>query len=123
MHGPRGQSCPFGQRVRCSKGGEFNLLDQTARCACLKPGVALFYSKVLLSIMSDLLSSIISADPEVQGGAPVFRGTRVPVQSFFDHIEAGDSIDEFLLGFSTVKRDQVIALLEFCRRDALRAAA
>jgi uncharacterized protein (DUF433 family) len=73
--------------------------------------------------MSDLLSSIISADPEVQGGAPVFRGTRVPVQSFFDHIEAGDSIDEFLLGFSTVKRDQVIALLEFCRRDALRAAA
>jgi uncharacterized protein (DUF433 family) len=73
--------------------------------------------------MNGQLSSIISTDPEVQGGAPVFRGTRVPVQSFFDHVQAGESIDDFLLGFSTVKRDQVIALLEFCRRDALSAAA
>ena len=72
---------------------------------------------------NDRLSAIISADPEVQGGAPVFRGTRVPVQSLFDHLEAGESIDEFLAGFSTVKRQQVIALLEFCRMDALAAAA
>ena len=71
----------------------------------------------------DQLSAIISADPEVQGGAPVFRGTRVPVQSLFDHLEAGESIDDFLAGFSTVKREQVIALLEICRADALTAAA
>ena len=68
-------------------------------------------------------STILSTDPEVQGGASVFRGTRVPVQSLFDHLEAGESIDEFLAGFSTVKREQVIALLEFCRADALTAAA
>ena len=71
----------------------------------------------------DQLSAIISADPEVQGGAPVFRGTRVPVQSLFDHLEAGESIDDFLCGFSTVQREQVIALLEICRADALTAAA
>ena len=70
----------------------------------------------------DQLSAIISADAEVQGGTPVFRGTRVPVQSLFDHLEAGESIDDFLAGFSTVKREQVIALLEICRADALTAA-
>ncbi len=65
----------------------------------------------------------IEVDPEIMSGAPVFRGTRVPVQSLFDHLEAGESIDDFLAGFSTVKREQVIALLEFCRADALGAAA
>jgi uncharacterized protein (DUF433 family) len=69
------------------------------------------------------LSTIISTDPDVQGGAPVFCGTRVPVQSLFDHLEAGESIDDFVAGFSTVKREQVIALLEFCRADMLTAAA
>ena len=69
------------------------------------------------------LSTIISTDPDVQGGAPVFCGTRVPVQSLFDHLEAGESIDDFVAGFSTVKREQVIALLEFCRTDMLTAAA
>ena len=72
---------------------------------------------------SDQLSAIVSSDPDVQGGAPVFRGTRVPVRSLFDHIEAGDSIDDFLDGFRTVTREQVIALLELCRADALTAAA
>ncbi len=72
---------------------------------------------------SDQISAIIFIDPEVQGGAPVFRGTRVPVQSLFDHLEAGESIDDFLAGFSTVKREQVIAVLEFCRADVLTAAA
>ena len=72
---------------------------------------------------NDPISAIIFTDPDVQGGAPVFRGTRVPVQSLFDHLEAGESIDDFLAGFSTVKREQVIAVLEFCRADALTAAA
>ena len=70
---------------------------------------------------SDQLSAIVSSDPDVQGGAPVFRGTRVPVRSLFDHIEAGDSIDDFLDGFRTVTREQVIALLELCRADTLAA--
>ena len=46
------------------------------------------------------------------GGAPVFAGTRVPVQTLLDYLEAGDSIDEFLAGFPTVKREQVVAFLE-----------
>jgi uncharacterized protein (DUF433 family) len=46
------------------------------------------------------------------GGTPVFRGTRVPVQTLIDYLEAGDSIDEFLAGFPTVTREQVIAFLE-----------
>lgn len=69
------------------------------------------------------ISTIVSSNSEVQGGTPVFRGTRVPVQSLFDHLEAGESIDDFLEGFQTVTREQVVALLEFCRADALSAVA
>jgi uncharacterized protein (DUF433 family) len=46
------------------------------------------------------------------GGAPVFTGTRVPVQTLLDYLEAGETIDEFLVGFPSVKREQVIAFLE-----------
>jgi uncharacterized protein (DUF433 family) len=52
---------------------------------------------------------------------PVFAGTRVPVKSLFDHLEAGDSIEEFLEGFPSVKREQVIALLEEARQHAVSA--
>ncbi|MSR65620.1 MAG: DUF433 domain-containing protein [Verrucomicrobiae bacterium] len=55
---------------------------------------------------------VVSIDPEVMGGTPCFTGTRVPVQTLMDYIEAGDSIDDFLDGFPTVKREQVIAFLE-----------
>jgi uncharacterized protein (DUF433 family) len=56
--------------------------------------------------------SVVSRNPEVMGGAPVFRGTRVPVQTLLDYLEAGDSIDQFLEGFPSVSREQVIAFLE-----------
>jgi uncharacterized protein (DUF433 family) len=55
---------------------------------------------------------IIHSNPEILGGTPVFSGTRVPIRSLFDHLEGGDSIDDFLEGFPSVSRDQVIALLE-----------
>ena len=55
---------------------------------------------------------VISRDSEVMGGAPVFCGTRVPVQTLLDYLEAGDSIDQFLEGFPSVTREQVIAFLE-----------
>lgn len=45
------------------------------------------------------------------GGAPVFAGTRVPVQTLLDYLEAGESIDDFLQGFPSVTRDQVVAVL------------
>lgn len=56
--------------------------------------------------------SIISVSPEIMGGTPVFAGTRVPVQTLLDYLKAGESIDDFLDGFPTVTREQVIALLE-----------
>lgn len=55
---------------------------------------------------------LINIDPEVMGGTPVFRGTRVPVQSLIDHIEGNIPIEEFLDDFPSVSRDQAVALLE-----------
>jgi len=68
------------------------------------------------------LDSVIHSDPEILGGTLVFVGTRVPVQSLFDHLEGGDSIDEFLDGFPSVKREQVIAVLETSRQRILQTA-
>ena len=55
---------------------------------------------------------LITTDPDRLGGTPVFAGTRVPVQTLLDYLEAGDSIDQFLEGFPSVTREQVIAFLE-----------
>ena len=68
------------------------------------------------------LESVIHSDPEVLGGTPVFVGTRVPVQSLFEHLEAGDSIGDFLEGFPSVRREQVIAVLEESRKELLQTA-
>lgn len=57
-------------------------------------------------------SKVITSDPLVMGGTPVFRGTRVPMQTLIDYLEAGNSIDEFLEGFPTVNKQQVIDFLE-----------
>ena len=66
---------------------------------------------------------IISSTRSVMGGTPVFAGTRVPVQTFIDYIEGGESIDDFLDGFPTVTREQVIAFLEEAKKRMLAAAA
>ena len=57
------------------------------------------------------LTGIVHSDPDIMGGTPVFVGTRVPVASLFDHLKAGDSIEVFLDGFPSVKREQVLAVL------------
>jgi uncharacterized protein (DUF433 family) len=75
-----------------------------------------------MDMSTNQLAAVIESNPEIQGGTPVFRGTRVPVQSLFDHLEAGDSIESFLEGFRSVKREQVIKLLEICRAEALALA-
>ena len=54
-------------------------------------------------------------------GAPVFRGTRVPIVTLFDYLEAGETLDEFLRQFPTVTRDQAIAVLESAKRSAVDA--
>ena len=51
-------------------------------------------------------------DPEIMSGAPCFAGTRVPIQNLIDYLEGGESIEDFLEGFPTVSREQVIAFLE-----------
>jgi uncharacterized protein (DUF433 family) len=72
---------------------------------------ALFYFWEVLMLWGGLMSAT-SQDPEVLGGELVFAGTRVPVKSLFDHLEGGDSIKDFLEGFPSVRREQVMAVLE-----------
>jgi uncharacterized protein (DUF433 family) len=62
---------------------------------------------------------LISSDPRIMGGTPVFRGTRVPVQTLIDYLEAGESISDFLEGFPTVTKEQVIAFLEEAKEKVL----
>ncbi|MFA6561695.1 MAG: DUF433 domain-containing protein [Verrucomicrobiia bacterium] len=64
---------------------------------------------------------IISSLPDVMGGTPVFDGTRVPIQTLLDYIEAGDSLDEFLEDFPTVSRQQAITFLEQAKEQLLAA--
>jgi uncharacterized protein (DUF433 family) len=68
------------------------------------------------------LSEIVHSDREILGGTPVFVGTRVPMQSLFDYLEGGDTLDEFLRQFPSVKRDQVIAALDLARATLLAGA-
>lgn len=65
---------------------------------------------------------IVHSDPDILGGTPVFVGTRVPVKTLFDYLEGGDSLDEFLDHFPSVKREQAVAALEL-GREMLEANA
>ena len=61
----------------------------------------------------------ITRDPEIMHGLPVFRGTRVPIQTLFDYLEGGDSLETFLAGFPTVSRDMAVRVLEECKQSRL----
>jgi len=61
----------------------------------------------------------IEVDPEIMSGAPVFRGTRVPVQSLFEYLEDNMSLDEFLDCFPTVRREDAVEVLEHSKRGLL----
>lgn len=65
----------------------------------------------------------ITSTPDILGGTPVFRGTRMPVETFIDYLEGGQTIDEFLDGFPTVTREQVIAFLEEVKARMLPVAS
>lgn len=65
------------------------------------------------------IHSVVSISPDVMSGAPVFRGTRVPVKNLLDYLAAGDSLNEFLEQFPTVKRDQAVALIEIAEKLVL----
>jgi uncharacterized protein (DUF433 family) len=66
----------------------------------------------LESMTIEDLRSVVHSDPEILGGTPVFVGTRVPLQNLIDYLEGGESIGDFLDGFPSVKREQVIAVIE-----------
>ena len=68
------------------------------------------------------LDEVIHSDPDILGGTPVFVGTRVPVQSLFEHLESGDTLDEFFHQFPSVKREQAIAALDLARASLLASA-
>lgn len=70
-----------------------------------------------------MASTTISRSKDVLGGTAVFPGTRVPVQTLMDYLEAGDTIDDFLEGFPSVSREQVIAFLEEAKDRAISAAS
>lgn len=57
------------------------------------------------------MNRVVTISPEIQSGVPVFSDTRVPVKNLFDYLKGGDSIDEFLTDFPSVRREQVVELL------------
>ena len=75
-----------------------------------------------IDLVTDI-GKIVTCDPEILGGTPVFAGTRVPVRTLVDYLTSGASIERFLDGFPTVKREQVIAFLRESMILALREAS
>lgn len=68
------------------------------------------------------LDRIVQRDPDILSGTPVFLGTRVPIRTLFDYLEGGDTLDEFLRQFPSVRREQAIALLDLARESVLSDA-
>ena len=66
---------------------------------------------------------IITSSPDLMGGTPVFAGTRVPVQTLLDYLKGGESIADFLAGFPTVTKEQVIAVLEEAEDQIIKMVA
>jgi len=63
------------------------------------------------------LDSVIHSDPEILGGTPVFRGSRVPLRNLIDYLKLGHTLDEFLDDFPTVSREQAVIALELAEED------
>jgi len=59
--------------------------------------------------------TVVQIDPDIQGGTPVFAGTRVPVKNLFDYLEGGESLETFLQDFPSVSREIAVAALERAR--------
>lgn len=62
------------------------------------------------------MNRVVTISPDIQSGAPVFSGTRVPIKNLFDYLKGGDTVDEFLVDFPSVNRSQVIELLQMVER-------
>ena len=66
--------------------------------------------------------SVVHSDPNISGGTPVFCGTRVPVQSLFDYLEGGETVDQFVDQFPSVSKEQALAALDLARDSVLASA-
>jgi len=69
-------------------------------------------SRVSVVKLGSMNSELVTIDPEILGGTPVFAGTRVPIESLFDHLESGVTLGEFLDDFPSVTREQAVQVLE-----------
>ena len=69
-----------------------------------------------------VVGEVITSDPDTQGGAVVFAGTRVPLKNLIDYLEAGDSLEEFLDDFPSVTREQAVAALELAQEALVTLA-
>ena len=110
--------------VRSAHGrGESRIVEASVASSCrqssggklyITPSAWIYRSRPVLS-KNRIMQEAITRDPEVMHGTPVFRGTRVPVQTLFDYIENGESLDEFLEGFPTISRQHAVQVLEECK--------
>ena len=78
---------------------------------------------VTLQLEFFMKNKVVSISKEIMGGTPVFTGTRVPIQTLTDYLKAGDSIDDFLEGFPTVSREQIVKFLEEAEKEMEKKAA
>ena len=75
-----------------------------------------------MAILDVMKSAVVASSPDVMGGTPVFAGTRVPIENLLDYLEGGESIEDFLEGFPSVSREQVITFLEETKARVLAEA-
>src|SRR2546429_7850372 len=85
----------------------FFLMIRRPPRSTLFPYTTLFRSRCVIDIVG-----VITKDPDILGGTPVFRGTRVPIRTLFDYLEGGETLEDFLEGFPTVTRESAVAALE-----------
>ena len=84
-------------------------------CQLIVERATMFFGRISTMNVKDL----IEVDPEKMSGAPVFTGTRVPINHLFDYLKAGDSLNIFLTDFPTVRREQALGVLELMRERLL----
>src|ERR1700736_6097898 len=86
-------------------------------------GANMAYSKIVTADQKSRLGEAIWVNPQRMSGTPCFRGTRVPVQSLFDFLEGGETIDAFIKLYPPITREQVLAVLDFANSQLLECAS
>ncbi|HEX4643011.1 MAG TPA: DUF433 domain-containing protein [Candidatus Acidoferrales bacterium] len=98
------------------RSGHGERIEIRGRADSGRPSTGKMIQSVELDTRMASTENLIVRDPEILGGTPVFRGTRVPLQALFDYLEGGESLEEFLEGFPSVSREMAIATLEDAKK-------